>query len=92
MKYINAISGKEVKPDEIRDIVKACISRDEFIDIYDDNNHPVTLNGEKYGVASVANYVMPEIVDGWYDEYISDVTKGILEGHENEDVMINIVE
>ena len=92
MKYINAVSGKEVKPNEIEDIVRACISRDEFIDIYDDENQPVTLNDEKYGIASIANYLVPELVIGWYDDYVKKVANGILEGIENEDVMINIVE
>lgn len=92
MRYINSISGKEVKASEVRDIVKACISRYDYMDRIDDEYEPIRLNREAYGYASVIAIIRPDVMTEMYDRYLDQVAKDILEGNENEDVMINIVE
>lgn len=92
MRYINSISGKEVKASEVRDIVKACISQYDYMDRIDDEYEPIRLNREAYGYASVIAILIPDVMTEMYDRYLDQVAKDILEGNENEDVMINIVE
>lgn len=92
MKYINKVTGKTEKVEDIESIVRASITIDEYIDMMDDDEFPVSFFNESYGIISVLNAVDKDRVKKMYDDYIDMVTMDVIHGEVDERIPIEIVE
>lgn len=92
MKYINKVTGKTEKVEDIESIVRASITIDEYIDMMDDDEFPVSFFNESYGIISVLNAVDKDRVKMMYDDYVDLITSDVINGEVDERIPIEIVE
>lgn len=90
MKYINKVTGREEKAEDIPLIVRASISYEDYLDVLDEAEEPIELMGERYGYGGVADAMMHDAVMSGYELYLDTVVMDIINGEEHELVPIEI--
>lgn len=91
MEYVNLVTGKKEKVEDLESIVRASITIDDYIDMMDDDSFPVCFYNEKYGIASVLNAVDKSRVEKMYDDYIDMITMDLIHGEVDERIPIEVL-
>lgn len=92
MRYINKVTGREEKREDIPLIVSASISYEDYLDVLDEAEEPIELMGERYGYGGVADAMMHDMVVREYESYLETVALDIINGEEHDLVPIEIAE
>lgn len=90
MRYINKVTGREEKVQDIPLIVRTSISYNDYLDILDEMEDPIELMGERYGYGGVVDAMMHDMVVREYESYLETVALDIINGEEHELVPIEI--
>lgn len=88
MRYINKVTGREEKVQDIPLIVRTSIPYDDYLDILDEMEDPIELMGERYGYGGVADAMMHDAVMRGYETYLESVALDIYSGEEHDLVPI----